>query len=233
MGARVGGSEGRWQGGGGNARRRGGGSEEDRGSETVAARPWQRDRGSETVAARSWQRDRDSEIVVARRWQQEMVAARRWQRGGVSETVAARCRDRGSELVATELVATEMVATDLVATELMATELMATELVTELVAPELVAPELVATEPEPGADRRKRRLDGVPVLDFFRRAKRKETSISESHRNSCCWGRGSGSSRVLFSFFNVVSCPPAQRAHAQAGARGGYNSITVRAGNNR
>ena len=45
MGARVGGSEGRWQGGGGNARRRGGGSEEDRGSETVAARPWQRDRG--------------------------------------------------------------------------------------------------------------------------------------------------------------------------------------------
>ena len=155
-----------------------------------------------------------------------MVAARRWQRGGVSETVAARCRDRGSELVATELVATEMVATDLVATELMATELMATELVTELVAPELVAPELVApelvaTEPEPGADRR---LDGVPVLDFFRRAKRKETSISESHRNSCCWGRGSGSSRVLFSFFNVVSCPPAQRAHAQAGARGGYNT---------
>ena len=163
------------------------------------------------------------------------MAARRWQ------------RDRGSELVATELVATEMVATDLVATELMATELMATdlvtelvapelvapelvapelvatELVTELVAPELVAPELVATEPEPGADRRKRRLDGVPVLDFFRRAKRKETSISESHRNSCCWGRGSGSSRVLFSFFNVVSCPPAQRAHAQAGARGGYN----------
>ena len=29
--------------------------------------------------------------------------------------------------------------------------------------------------------------------------------------------------RFLFSSFNVVSCPPAQRAHAQAGARGGYN----------
>ena len=28
--------------------------------------------------------------------------------------------------------------------------------------------------------------------------------------------------RFLFSSFNVVSCPPAQRAHAQAGARGGY-----------
>ena len=57
MGARVGGSEGRWQGGGGNARRRGGGSEEDRGSETVVARSWQRDRGSETVR---------SKIVAAR-----------------------------------------------------------------------------------------------------------------------------------------------------------------------
>ena len=121
-----------------------------------------------------------------------------------------------TELMATELMATdlvtELVAPELVAPELVAPELVATELVTELVAPELVAPELVATEPEPGADRRKRRLDGVPVLDFFRRAKRKETSISESHRNSCCWGRGSGSSRVLFSSFNAVSCPPAQRA---------------------
>ena len=78
------------------------------------------------------------------------MAARRWQ------------RDRGSELVATELVATEMV-TELVAPELVAPELVATELVTELVAPELVAPELVATEPEPGADRRKRRLDGARV----------------------------------------------------------------------
>ena len=186
------------------------------GSEAVATR------GGVAVAARktvaSWQRDRGSETVTARSWQRGGGSKRRWLRGGGSEAVAARRwqRDRGSELVATELVATEMVATDLVATELMATDL-----VTELVAPELVAPELVATEPEPGADRRKRRLDGVPVLDFFRRAKRKETSISESHRNSCCWGRGSGSSRVLFSFFNVVSCPPAQRAHAQAGALGG------------
>ena len=32
---------------------------------------------------------------------------------------------------------------------------------------------------------------------------------------------GSGSSRP-YSSFNVVSCPPARIAHAQAGARGGY-----------
>ena len=36
---------------------------------------------------------------------------------------------------------------------------------------------------------------------------------------------GGGMDLILasfYSFFNVVSCPPAQRAHAQAGARGGY-----------
>ena len=30
----------------------------------------------------------------------------------------------------------------------------------------------------------------------------------------------------FYVFFNVVSCPPAQRAHAQAGARGGYDVMT-------
>ena len=61
------------------------------------------------------------------------------------------------------------------ATELVM-ELLAPELVApELVAPERVAPELVATEPEPGADRRKRRLDGVPVLEFFPRNEKKLT----------------------------------------------------------
>ena len=48
-------------------------------------------------------------------------------------------------------------------------------------APELVAPELVATEPEPGADRRKRRLDGVPVLDFFRGGRNEKKHRFPSH----------------------------------------------------
>jgi hypothetical protein len=33
---------------------------------------------------------------------------------------------------------------------------------------------------------------------------------------------------LRYSFFNVVSCPPAQRAHEQAGARGGYKNYTKR-----
>jgi hypothetical protein len=59
------------------------------------------------------------------------------------------------------------------------------------------------------------------------RASETERNLRDSG-NGCCWGRGSGFSRVLFSSFNVVSCPPAQRAHAQAGARGGYKHKMLR-----
>ena len=41
--------------------------------------------------------------------------------------------------------------------------------------------------------------------------------------NRCCWeGCRSRSFAFVLVFFNVVPCPPAQRAHAQAGERGGY-----------
>ena len=49
--------------------------------------------------------------------------------------------------------------------------------------------------------------------------KRKETCVT--HENSCCWGRGSGSSRVLFSFFNVVSCPPRAACACASRSAGG------------
>ena len=66
---------------------------------------------------------------------------------------------------------------------------------------------------------------------FVRRAKSLVRRVRDSgpgsgfvigtHRNSCSWV-GSRSLAFCLVFFNVVSCPPAPRAHAQAGARGGY-----------